>query len=133
MVGILHDTRQGNTQTIGWLKMHDSEFPIIDLQATGRRIEMLMKANGYCVKDLQVYFGFGAPQAVYKWLWGKNLPGLDNLMALSRLFNTPMDDILVEKGHDPEQTNRQFFQVREVRSSTVYYFINYKFNDITYP
>ena len=76
-------------------------FPIIDVQATGANILRLRKLNGLSVKDLQVYFGFEGPQAIYKWQWGQCLPSVDNLFALSKLFNTSIDEILVE-GHSAE-------------------------------
>ena len=69
-------------------------FPIIDVQATGANILRLRKLNGLSVKDLQVYFGFEGPQAIYKWQWGQCLPSVDNLFALSKLFNTSIDEIL---------------------------------------
>ena len=72
-------------------------FPIIDVQATGANILRLRKLNGLSVKDLQVYFGFEGPQAIYKWQWGQCLPSVDNLFALSKLFNTSIDEILVER------------------------------------
>ena len=59
-------------------------FPIIDVQATGANILRLRKLNGLSVKDLQVYFGFEGPQAIYKWQWGQCLPSVDNLFALSK-------------------------------------------------
>ena len=70
-------------------------FPVIDLPATGRRIEKSRKAAGLSVKDVQAYFGFEYPQAVYKWQHGECLPTVDNLLALSRLFETPMENLLV--------------------------------------
>ena len=76
-------------------------FPIIDVQATGANILRLRKLNGLSVKNLQVYFGFEGPQAIYKWQWGQCLPSIDNLFALSKLFNTSIDEILVE-GHSAE-------------------------------
>lgn len=76
-------------------------FPIIDVQATGANILRLRKLNGLSVKDLQEYFGFEGPQAIYKWQWGQCLPSIDNLFALSKLFNTSIDEILVE-GHSAE-------------------------------
>lgn len=39
--------------------------------------------------------GFAGPQAVYKWEWGKSLPTVDNLYALSRLFGVTIENILV--------------------------------------
>lgn len=74
-----------------------SIFPIIDIESTGANILKLRKSKGLSVKDLQVYFGFEEPQAIYKWQWGKCLPSVDNLFALSKLFNIPIEEILVEK------------------------------------
>lgn len=71
-------------------------FPVIDLKATGANIARLRKENGLSVKELQVYFGFECPQAIYKWQWGQSLPTIDNLFALSKLFHTTIDEILVE-------------------------------------
>ncbi|MBQ2433208.1 MAG: helix-turn-helix transcriptional regulator [Clostridia bacterium] len=70
-------------------------FPVIDLAETGRMIERSRKAAGLSVKDIQTYFGFEYPQAVYKWQHGECLPSVDNLLALSRLLGTPMEDLLV--------------------------------------
>lgn len=70
-------------------------FPVIDLPATGRRIEWLRKAAGLSVRDVQTYFGFEYPQAVYKWQHGECLPSVDNLLALARLLRVPMEDLLV--------------------------------------
>lgn len=50
---------------------------------------------GLSVKDLQNYFGFEAPRAIYKWQKGEALPSVDNLYALGILFEVPMDQILV--------------------------------------
>lgn len=80
-------------------KMKDAlNYPAIDIHATGKRIGSLIEAKGYSLKDLQTYLGFSSPQAIYKWLWGKSLPSIDNLFALSVLLNTPIDDILIGKG-----------------------------------
>lgn len=73
-----------------------SIFPVIDLEATGANILRLRKQRGLSVKDLQAYFGFECPQAIYKWQWGHSLPSVDNLFALSKLLNTSIDEILVE-------------------------------------
>lgn len=70
-------------------------FPTLDLKATGANIAALRKAKGYSVRDLQEFFGFEQPQAIYKWQWGQSLPSVDNLYALSLLLDTPINDILV--------------------------------------
>ena len=54
-----------------------------------------MKSNGYTVKDIQEVMGFENPQAVYKWLSGKSLPSLENLLILSKLLNISIENILV--------------------------------------
>lgn len=67
-------------------------------EATGKRIKELLHDNGYSVKDIQEVMGFENPQAVYKWLSGKSLPSLDNLLILSKLLHTSIEDILVVDG-----------------------------------
>ncbi len=67
-------------------------------EATGKRIKELLRDNGYSVKDIQEVMGFENPQAVYKWLSGKSLPSLDNLLILSKLLHTSIEDILVVDG-----------------------------------
>ena len=74
----------------------DIRFPMIDLPATGENILRLRESRGFTVRDLQQFFGFDAPQAIYKWQRGESLPTVDNLFALSRLFDTSVDNILVE-------------------------------------
>ena len=78
--------------------MTDMSFPVIDLAQTGKNILRLRKAKGLSVKDLQKFFGFDEPQAIYKWQKGKSLPTVDNLFALSLILQTPMNDILVQRG-----------------------------------
>ena len=70
-------------------------FPVISLEATGANILSLRKSRGYTVADLQEYFGFDAPQAIYKWQRGESLPSVDNLLALSQLLKVPIEKILV--------------------------------------
>lgn len=70
-------------------------FVQINLKATGENIKRLRIEKGFSVKDLQDFFGFSEPQAIYKWQWGKTLPSIDNFFALSRLLDTPIDSILV--------------------------------------
>lgn len=64
-------------------------------QETGCRIKKLLADNGYTVKDVQGVMGFENPQAIYKWISGKSLPSLDNLVILTRLLHTSIENILV--------------------------------------
>ena len=70
-------------------------MPTIDMVATGKNIEMLRKAAGISVKDLQDIFGFGTPQAIYKWQHGAAMPTIDNLGVLGAVLQVKIDDILV--------------------------------------
>ena len=78
--------------------MEQNNFPTIDLVRTGDNIKKLRKSRGLTVKQLQDYFGFERPQAIYKWQKGQCLPSVDNLFALSKLLQVPMQQILVESG-----------------------------------
>ena len=72
-------------------------YPVIDMRATGTHIKALMDAREISVQDVQEAMGLAAPQAVYRWLRGSNLPSVDNLFALSRYLNVQMEDVIVEK------------------------------------
>ena len=80
-------------------------FPVIDPIATGKNISSLRKEKGLSVKDLQEYFGFEEPQALYRWQYGKTLPSVDNLYALSALLDVPMERILVPVPNRNNVTN----------------------------
>ena len=70
-------------------------YPVIDPVATGNNIRRLRIERGLTVRDLQRYFGFEEPRAIYKWQKGESLPTVDNLYALGFLFEVPMDQILI--------------------------------------
>ena len=74
------------------------QYPVIDLAATGERIRELRILNHLKVEDVSEFMGFESVQAVYKWQRGESLPTVDNLFALSRLFETSMENILIERG-----------------------------------
>ena len=73
----------------------ETAYPVIDLVKTGRCIEQQRRLAGLTVRDLQAYFGFEYPQAIYKWQHGECLPTVDNLLALARLLRVSMEDLLV--------------------------------------
>ena len=79
--------------------MQMKHYPAIDPEATGRQIVRLRKERGLTVRDMQNWFGFDAPQAIYKWQKGQTLPSVDNLYALSTLLGAPIKDILVPTGY----------------------------------
>lgn len=69
-------------------------FPTINLKETGKNLRKIMKERGITVKEVQQYLGLGSVQSVYHWLNGLSLPTMDNLYALSVLFNLPLDDLV---------------------------------------
>ena len=80
------------------------DYPVLDTRAIGARIKQLRKARNLTVEDIARFMGFESEQAVYKWQRGDSLPTVDNLYALSRLFDTSVDDILIgdrEKDESP--------------------------------
>ena len=84
-----------------------AEYPVIDLQKTGENIHRLREERKLSVRDLQIYFGFEEPAAIYRWQRGDNLPTLDNMVALSKLFGVAIEDILVLKPYDETGKKKQ--------------------------
>ena len=84
----------------------------IQQKETGSRIKSLLRESGYTVRDIQNAMGFENPQAVYKWIFGKCLPSLDNFLILSRLLNTSIEDILVIDGDIPRFRSK-YREIRE--------------------
>ena len=88
-------------------------FPVIDLVGTGRSIGLHRRDAGLTVRDLQTYFGFEYPQAIYKWQHGECLPSVDNLLALARLLQVSMEDLLVYEDQEVSRfLNSGFFSFR---------------------
>lgn len=84
-------------------------FPVIDLAKTGRRIEERRRKAGMTVREIQTYFGFEYPQAIYKWQHGECLPTVDNLLALARLLRVPMEDLLV---YEDQEVSRLYMGIK---------------------
>lgn len=70
---------------------------VIDVAATGANIRKLREQRGLSVKEVQTFFGFDMPQAVYRWEAGINLPSVDNLHLLAGLLGVKIDDILIPR------------------------------------
>lgn len=69
-------------------------FPLINKRETGINLRRIMDIRGITPKDVQEYLGLGCVQSVYRWLDGINMPTIDNLYALSELFQVPIDAIV---------------------------------------
>ena len=98
-------------------------FPIIDKKKTGINLRILMDERGFTVKDIQRYLNLGSVQSVYHWLNGISLPTVDNLYALSYLFQISIDDLICGNRRR-FLTNAEKAQLRRLRT---YY---EKFNEI---
>lgn len=70
-------------------------LPVVNMKQTGQNIALLREQRGITVKQLQGMMGFATPQAIYKWQHGDSLPTVDNLVALSVIFDVPIDAILI--------------------------------------
>ena len=69
-------------------------YPTINVEGTGRRIRQIMQRKGLSVRDVQEYLGLVTPRSIYHWFIGRNMPTIDNLYALSELFEVPVDELL---------------------------------------
>ena len=69
-------------------------FPVINLKETGINLRRIMDKRGISAKDIQEYLNLASVQSVYNWCNGINMPTIDNLYALSQLFQLPIDAIV---------------------------------------
>jgi transcriptional regulator with XRE-family HTH domain len=76
--------------------MQGYNFPVIDLQKTGKNLKAICQAHNLAPKDLQQILQLGSIKAVYNWYAGLRLPSIDNLLAISKLLQVTINDILVE-------------------------------------
>ena len=90
-------------------------IPTIDMKTTGIRLKRIMKMYGFSVKDVQQYLGLGSVQSVYHWLNGSSLPTVDNLYALSELFQLSVDELLCGNRKFIE-SYKKFLQRRHLHS-----------------
>ncbi len=75
----------------------------INTVATGKRIKELRKEHNLKVREIMEALGLESEQAIYKWQRGDSVPTIENLVALSMLFDCTMDDIVVAShGRDEE-------------------------------
>ena len=69
-------------------------LPTINKRETGVNLRRIMDKRGITAKDVQEYLGLGCVQSVYRWIEGISMPTIDNLYALSELFQVPMDEMV---------------------------------------
>jgi len=54
-------------------------------------IRRIIVNQGLTVKNVKSILGLGCLQSIYRWMNGANVPSIDNLYALSNLFQMPVD------------------------------------------
>lgn len=69
-------------------------IPVINRKETGIKLRKIMDEKGFTVKDVQEYLDLGSVQSIYHWLNGISLPTVDNLYALSELFQMQIDEMI---------------------------------------
>ena len=70
------------------------DYPVIDVTATGRNIGTMIRRSNYSVPDVTDYLGT-SPSLVYRYIRGDVLPSTDRLLALSRLLDVIINDLIL--------------------------------------
>lgn len=68
---------------------------IINVLKTGEHLHSLMKDRQVTASDIKRICGLTSTNAVYRWIHGKNLPSIDNMVEVARLLGVTVDEILV--------------------------------------
>ena len=77
-----------------------TQCPSIDMETFAIRLRSACYARNISARDLKNYLHLGSVQAVYLWLNGQRLPNLDNLYAISKYLDIPIDFLLVNERYD---------------------------------
>jgi len=71
-----------------------NEEPIINKEATGKRIKKLMQENDVGIEEVLEVTGVG-DMTVNSWFRGETVPSLINLLKIARMCDCEIIDILV--------------------------------------
>lgn len=93
-------------------------YPIINSVAVGANLKIYRKASKLTVNEVMSFLGIERTATLYEWESGKYIPGIDNLYALSRLYNTTIDSILCS-----EEDAVHFYKVN-IRNYRIFFLIN---------
>lgn len=77
-------------------------YPVVDAEATGKKIREIMDQQGISPTMVQKVLGGVSLQGIYKWFNGQSLPQLDKFAVLSNMLNTPIDDLIVVQNQKRE-------------------------------
>lgn len=93
-------------------------LPMINKRETGINLRRIMDQRGMTAKDIQKYLGLGSVQSIYHWLNGMSMPTIDNLYALSHLFQLSIDDLV--RGNRPAMVSYELPGTVERQSQRLY-------------
>lgn len=79
----------------GGVIMASRDYPVIDLEATGKNLRRIRKKMGIKVKEVREMCLLNSTQAIYQWERGCSLPRVENLVILSRMYGVPIEELLV--------------------------------------
>ncbi len=80
----------------------------VDKRRTGLRIKQIRNARHITVEEMAEALD-QSPQAIYKWQRGDCLPSLDNLVAMSELFDVGIELIIIRNTREEEEIPLPFF------------------------
>lgn len=95
-------------------------FPTINKKETGVNLRRIMDIRGVKPKDIQEYLGLGCVQSIYRWLDGVSMPTVDNLYAISKMLQVPMDSIVCGNAGTTEKQMNAYLTDQE-RRIYIYY------------
>ena len=73
------------------------DVPVIDIEETSKKLKSMRVQHDISVAEMQKLFAMENPQSIYNWENPdkKTLPCIDNLVILAKLYQIPVDDLLV--------------------------------------
>ena len=79
------------------------DVPVIDVEATSKKLKSMRVQHDISVAEMQKLFSMENPQSIYNWENPdkKTLPCIDNLVILAKLYQIPVDDLLVIQQETP--------------------------------
>ena len=87
--------------------MINTVYVTINPKATGDRIKQLRRQNKITVSQIAEMLSC-SENAIFKWQRGECLPSIDNLVALSEIFKTPIDEIIQREGPERDLSGWEF-------------------------
>ena len=78
-----------------------TSIPEIDIKKTGENIKRLFKEKGLKPRDVGAVLCM-SEKSVYKWLEGKCLPSVNNLLPMAYMLEIPLEEIFVCEDRDIE-------------------------------